>query len=110
VRLGRRDQISVLLAAQPVSELPPAPQWQVLRRITTAEGRLALGESDAAMAELHQAIPAATTGHLPQQLVRIIRVLEPCRRDPVARAIGDTAHARLDQLARQTALASNRPQ
>lgn len=64
---------AVRLAGEPVPAVP-APQWDVIARVTTADVLLSIGEGDAAEDLLLAAIDGGRRHRLPHQIQRVARV------------------------------------
>jgi len=89
---GRSAQAARLLDSGP--DVPFAPQWSVIERITVGEVLLANGDRSGAEATLPGALADAERYRLPHQVQRAIRIATAYRIDDIAEA-GQTMLTRL---------------
>ena len=90
------DAVRIIAAGRPGDEVPIAPQWRVIERVTTGEVLVAAGDLDNAEQTLRTALTAAEAGRLPHQVQRAVRAAQN------ARALGAVVlegRAALDRLA-----------
>lgn len=73
---GRPRQAVALAESFTADEQPPAPQWRVIERITTAEVLASAGEERTAAEVLAGTVGEAEALRLPHQMQRIIRLAE----------------------------------
>lgn len=72
-----------------------APQWTVIRSITIADGLLTIGERDQAIRLGERALQGADFCALPQQILRLLKIIEKPLRDSELIAGCHTSIARL---------------
>jgi transcriptional regulator with XRE-family HTH domain len=97
---GRPRQAVALAESFTADEQPPAPQWRVIERITTADVLASAGEARTAAQVLAGTVRDAETLRLPHQMQRIIRLAQQpaiCSADQHLSEQAQVALLRLDR-------------
>jgi hypothetical protein len=100
-----QDRAALDLAQAQRPSPPPAPQWEVIERITVADVLLAGGEQAHAEQLLLRAAAAAGRHRLPHQLQRITRIAGAHQLHEAR----TSAHTAIDQLCSRPVLTSDQP-
>ena len=104
---GRPHQAVALAESFPADDAPPAPQWRVIERITTADVLTSAGEGHSAAEMLAGTVRDAEALRLPHQMQRIIRLAEQPAICSANQYVGGQAQTALVRLDRQLSEASS---
>jgi transcriptional regulator with XRE-family HTH domain len=103
----RPHQAVALAESFTADEQPPAPQWRVIERITTADVLASAGDARTAMEVLAGTVRDAETLRLPHQMQRIIRLAQRPAIRSAGQHLGEQAKVALLRLDRQLSEAAS---
>ena len=104
---GRPYQAVALAESFTADEQPPAPQWRVIERITTADVLASAGDARTAVEVLAGTLRDAEALRLPHQMQRIIRLAQQPAIRSAGQHLGEQAKVALLRLDRQLSEAAS---
>ena len=106
-RTGRPHQAVALAESFTADEQPPAPQWRVIERITTADVLVSARDARAAVEVLAGTVRDAEALRLPHQMQRIIRLAQQSAICSADQHLSEQAQVALLRLDRQLSAAAS---